>query len=208
MKLCVLKNSVRKVYVKDFNHQNILKNRPAIWYDADTNKNYDVVVTHNGKTYGFDGASNKIYLDETGNYDDDIGIQTEWETGRMGRDEFLLGKGKEILNHGYMTPNSVACLDFFVDGDYKFTKKLTDAMINSAQEGTQIGAGNVGSGAIGSGGPGAAKAYPFRWPIGLNHKGEDYKIKIRIDGTKGDFVQFDGYNLRIRPLGRYPYRRS
>jgi len=204
LKVCVLENGVRKVYSHDFNMKTA---NFGVWYDADTNKSYDVVTEHENLTWGFDGTANILFKDEFGNYDHDIPVDCEWETGLLGRDEFLLGKARELLLHGHMTENSVAYMDFYKGSEYQFTKKLDDSRITTRRLGTQIGAGGIGSTGFGAGGPGPT-AYPFRWPIGANHKDERFKIKIRIPGDNGDFVQFDGYTLRIRPLHRYPYKRA
>lgn len=202
LKVCVMKAGVRYVYVRDFN-----VGKRGVWYDADQGKNYDVVVSHEGKTWAFDGAAEKLYIDETGNYDDLLPVECEWETGRMGRGEFNRGKAKDLRLHGFMMRNSSAYLDFYRDGKFVFTKILTDERITDLTDSRQIGSAGVGSSSFGSGGDLPA-AFPFRWPIGVNKKGEDFRIKVRIIGENGDFVQFDGYTLTVKPLTRHPHARA
>ncbi|MBX4215374.1 hypothetical protein KW797_00265 [Candidatus Parcubacteria bacterium] len=202
LKVCVLKQAVRYIYVRDFSI-----GKSGVWYDADQGKNYDCVCSHEEKTWAYDGAANKLYIDETGTIDDDVPIETSWKTGRMGRGEWLRAKAKMILTHGFMTRNSVAYLDFYKNGEFQFTKTLDDSRINSLDDGQQIGDGAVGRMGFGTSGP-SGTAYPFKWPFGANKKGDDFAIEVRINGDNGDFVQFDGYKIVCRPLRRISQVRS
>ncbi len=200
LKCCLIKDGVRYVYVRDFNI--------GVWYDADTNKNYDVVTSHDGKTWAFDGSSQKLYIDESGFFDDDVPVESEWLTGRLGRgDAYERSKAKKVLTHGYMSLGSEAFIDFYRDTVFQFTKTVDDSRINNLEDGNQIGSGNIGSSSFGFSGP-AGSAFPFRFPFGCNKKGEDFQIKVRIGGLQNDFVQFDGFTLVLRPLRRTPYKRS
>lgn len=198
LKFSVFESDVRIVYVWDFNVGTFYR---------DTNKNYDCVCEHETKTWAYDGSAQKLYIDESGNYDDDVPVDCQWETGRLGREEFAMGKATYVHMHGYMTEGSINYVDFYKDNKFQFTKVLDDTYITSFEDDDsyRIGHGNIGSGgSIGSGG-GGPKAYPFRFPFGANHMAEDYKIKVRSDGERGDFVQYDGYSIGIRPLSRNPY---
>lgn len=202
LKFSVFEDDVRVVYVWDFDVKTFYR---------DTNKNYDCVVEHMGNTWAFDGSAQKLYIDEVGNFDDDVPVNCEWETGRLGRDEFQNGKAIYYRMHGYMTQGSINYVDFYKDGKFQFTKILDDSYITTLEDdGVRIGHGSIGSGgfvsaSIAGGGP---IVYPFRFPVGANHMGEDYKLKVRSDGERGDFVQFDGFSIGIRPLKRNPYKHA
>jgi hypothetical protein len=199
LKFSAFESGVRVVFVWDFNVGTFYR---------DTNKNYDCVTLHGRKTWGFDGSAGKMYIDEVGNFDDDVPVEMEWETGRLGRDEFQLAKARYIHMHGYMTQGSINYVDFYKDGMFLFTTILDDSFIISLEDenSIQVGTQGIGSGSsVGSGGS-PPKAFPFRLPIGAYHRGEDFKIKVRSLGENGEFVQFDGYTIGLSPLTRSPYR--
>lgn len=201
VKIGVFRNGVREVIVRDISTRK--------WFAADTNKNYDCVCYHDKKTWAYDGSANKLYIDEVGNYDDTVPVECEWQTGRLGRGEFSYGKAKYVWLHGYMTLGSIAYIDFYKDDEFQFTKTLDDSYVTSRrpQDGVTIGSKGIGSGVVGTGGSGA-RAYPFRLPIGANHKAEDFKLVFRCNGENGDFVQTDGFTIGVMPLRRYPHKHA
>lgn len=201
LKVRVFESGVSVVYVKDYN--------VGEWF-RDTNKNFDCICQHGDKSWAFDGSAGKMYIDEIGNFDDTVPVESDWATGRMGRGEFELGKAIYLRMHGYMTLGSIAFVDFYKEDRFQFTKMLTDAYVQSTDpsDGVNVGSGGVGNGnSIGSGG-GVSKAFPFRFPVGANHKGEDFSIRVRMPGENGDFVQFDGFTIGVRPLRRYPSKHA
>jgi len=196
LKCGMRRNGAQEVWVRKY---------PTGEWFKDTGKNYDVVCEHEGKTWAIDGTAQKIYIDETGNYDDDVPIEMERETGWIGREKFEYSKARYFHLHGYMTIGSIAYVDIYYGRDSDpITKTLDDSYLIQRTNGTPLGSGRVGSVGYGSGGD-PPVAFPFRFPVSLAHKGEEFKIVIRTTGENGDFVQSNGFSLGLTPLSRFPH---
>lgn len=179
-----------------------------IWYPMDDNKNFDCVTNYiDGFTYCFDGSANKIYIDEKGNYDDTVPVNSEWETGRTGQ-QFKRSTLRYVYLHGKMTQGSQAYIDVYKEGAFQFTKLLTDAYrVTDSPATYQVGYGSVGSTGFGNAGS-PLTAFDFRFPIGAKKNGQDFKIKVRSPGDRGDFIQCEGLKLGVEPLARSPFKHA
>ena len=196
LKCGMRRNGAQEIWVRKY---------PTGEWFKDTGKNYDVVCEHDSKTWAIDGAAQKIYIDESGNYDDSVPVEMERSTGWIGRDKFKYAKARYLHLHGYMTIGSIAYIDIYYGRDSNpVTKMLDDSYLIQRTSGTPLGSGRVGSTAYGSGGN-PPTAFPFRFPVSLAHKGEEFKIVIRTTGENGDFVQSNGFFLGLTPLSRFPH---
>ena len=203
LKVGVFVDLVRQVLVYDA--------EIGIFYPPDTNKNFDMMIFHDNKSYAGDGSAQILFIDEIGNYDHDIPVDWFWQTGRHGirgsAKDFQRGILRYVYLHGKMTRNSQAWVDVYKNNVFQFTKLLTDARIVVDDEGTPIGSKGYGSAGFGHGGD-APRAYEFRLPIGANKPGLDWSIVVRSDGERGDFVQCDGFILGLEPRRSYPYNHA
>jgi hypothetical protein len=196
LKCGMRRNGAQEIWVRKY---------PSGEWFKDTGKNYDVVCEHDSKTWAIDGSAQKLYIDEVGNYDDIVPVEMERSTGWIGRDKFKYSKARYLHVHGYMTINSIAYIDVYYGRDSSpVTKTLTDDYLIQRTSGTPLGSGRIGSIAFGSGGD-APLAFPFRFPFGLAHKGEEFRVVIRTTGENGDFVQCNGFSLGLTPLSRFPH---
>ncbi len=131
---------------------------------------------------------------------------SQWETGRTGQ-QFKRSALRYVYLHGKMTAGSQAWIDVFKEGKFKFTKLLTDAYMVPETDSYQVGYGGVGSTGFANGGS-SAMAGDFRFPIGAYIVGQDFKVKMRMTGENGDFVQSEGLKLGVQPRSRYPFKHA